>query len=122
MDRLLVGAGRVLRLAALAMSLTGCALLKDPNEPLRKPYEGLEAHLGRSRSTTQLPPAMRGEVHLGRVLQPNGKYVNEDGTFENKIGSGGQCLYAFKIDPRTGRMVSWRFASKDDPAKCHARP
>ena len=99
--------------------MTGCAVF---DEPWRKPYEGLEEKLGSIRDIADLPPSTRGEIHLGRVRQANGKYTNEDGTFENKVGDAQNCLFAFKVDPKIRRMVGWRFASRNGPAECYPNP
>ncbi|SRR6266571_3905000 len=104
-------------LAVVVLLTTGCAAFEDPNEPFRRPYQGIDS-FGPPRSIASLPKGNSGEVFLGWVKQPNGKYVSDDGTFERKIGSRGECVYAFKIDPSTGRIVSWRLASRGDEAKC----
>jgi len=92
-------------LAVVALLTTGCAAFEDPNESFRRPYQGID-NFGPLRSIASLPKGNSGEVFLGWVKQPNGKYANDDGTFERKIGSRGECVYAFKIDPSTGRIVS----------------
>lgn len=108
---------KVFLCSGILLFATGCAALQDPNEPFRRPYQGIES-FGPSRTIATLPIGNSREVYLGRVKQPNGKYVNDDGTFEQKVGSRGECVYAFKIDSSSGRIVSWRLASRTDPAKC----
>jgi hypothetical protein len=105
--------------AILAVStlIAGCAAFADPNEPLRRPYQGID-NFGPTRSIATLPKGNSGEVILGRLKHPNGEYLNADGTFEFKVGSRGECVYAFKVDTTTRRLLSWRLASKGDPAKC----
>lgn len=97
--------------------MTACAALEDQTEPFRRPYHGID-NFGPDRNTGILPKADVSEVWLGRIKQPNGEYIAEDGTYEVMIGSRGECVYAFRINPRTGRMVSWRLASKGDPKSC----
>jgi hypothetical protein len=113
-------------LALFSLSAAGCAAMADRwnavfPEPW-KPYAELQAKLGPPRSIDSLPRAKPGEVSLGSLRQANGTFYNDDGTFENALGSGGQCLFAFKVDPKIGRMVSWRFASKGTPDACYPSP
>lgn len=104
-------------LLAAGMLVTGCAALQDPGKPLRAPYQGIE-NFGPPRAATVLPKTDANEVWLGRIKQANGKYVADDGTFEVKVGSRGECVYAFRVSSLTGRLVSWRLASKSDPQRC----
>ncbi len=106
----------------LAMVLIGLSVSGCFADPWREPYEGLEAKPGPPRNIDSLPPVKRGEIWLTIVRQANGTGFNADGTFENEIGGEDQCLFAFKVDPNTRRMVSWRFASKGSPDACYSHP
>jgi hypothetical protein len=118
---------QVLLLALFSLSTAGCVAMVDrwnavfPPDPW-KPYAELRAKLGSPRSIDSLPRVKPGEVSLGSLRQANGTFYNDDGTFENALGSGGQCLFAFKVEPKIGRMVSWRFASKGTPDVCYPSP
>src|SRR6266513_157069 len=104
-------------LSSLVALATACSALKDPAEPYRRPYEGID-NFGPERSITSLPKGASSEVWLGRIKQSNGRYVADDGSYEVKVGNFGECVYAFKVNSRTGRLVSWRRASKPDAKKC----
>lgn len=101
----------------LVMLLPGCAALQDQSEFYRKPYMGID-NFGPERSVATLPKVSGYEVSLGRIKQANGKYVGDDGVFEVKMGSRGICVYAFKVNSITGRLVSWRLATRETPEKC----
>jgi hypothetical protein len=102
---------------ALLLLVTGCAALQDPAERYRKPYQGID-NFGPERTVATLPKASVDEVWLGRIKQANGKYVSDDAMFETKVGSRGSCVYAFKVNSRTGRLESWRLASRGELEKC----
>lgn len=101
----------------LVAACSGCSALKDEAEPYRRPYVGID-DFGPERSIATLPVAQWGEVDLGRRKQPNGDFIAEDGTYERLIGSRDSCVYAFKINGKTSRLVSWRLATRGDPRQC----
>jgi len=109
-------------MALVCLSVAGCAqnavFLRDAG----KPYEELQAKLGPPRGIDSLPPSKLSEVNLGPMRQANGTFSDDDGTFELGVGRDGQCLYVFKINPETRRLVSWRFASKGNPDSCIQGP
>ncbi len=107
----------IIPLSIVLMLVTACAAFEYPNEPFTKPYQKID-NFGPERSISALPKGSSSEVYLWRIKQPNGKYINDDGTFETKVGSRGECVYAFKIDSITGRMISWRLASKGGIKRC----
>ena len=108
---------RITRTLLASALLTGCAALEDPSERYRAPYQGID-NFGSERSVVKLPKSAPDEVWLGRIKQANGKYVSDDGFFEIKVGSRGNCVYAFKISSRTGRLHAWRLASREESAVC----
>jgi len=102
--------GGALGLACLL--LTGCTSL---NMPQVKPYEGFAQRLSPPQDVQRLPPHTGKEVWLGYDITPDGRQ-------ENRLGSGERCVFVFVMDLQTRRLVSWRFAAKDDPADCQPRP
>jgi len=111
---------RTLVFAAIGVllgSCLGCSAFKDESEPYRRPYVGID-DFGPERSITTLPVAQWGEVDLGRRKQPNGDFIAVDGMYERLIGSRDSCVYAFKINGKTSRLVSWRLAARGDPRQC----
>ena len=108
-----------LLLGCACLLIGACAAFKDdPYVQVVKRYAPLEAQLGKDLDPVSLPMVDRLEHSLGKLRQSNGRYVRDDGTFERKVGSG-SCLYAFRIDPQTSRIVSWRMAGAESPSQCH---
>ena len=99
----------------IAITLGGCST--NPAQDYRAPYVGLDA-FGPEQPISTVPVASAEEVDLGYIRQANGKFVADDGTFEIKKGVRGACVYAFKVSRQTGRMLSWRLASRGDPKEC----
>ena len=81
------------------------------NMPQIKPYQSFMENLSPPQDVHHLPPYTGKEVFFWYHITP-------DGLQENHLGSGGRCVYVFTVDLQTHRMVSWRFASKNDPSEC----
>jgi len=88
--------------------LAGCTSLYMPQI---KPYQSFMENLSPPQDVEHLPPYSGKEVWLGYHVTP-------DGLQENRLGSGGRCVFVFTVDLHTRRMVSWRFASKNDASEC----
>ena len=106
---------RTVGVFCMTIALGGCSIA--PTQDYRAPYSGIDA-FGPEQPVSTVPMATAAEVDLGRVRQANGKFIADDGTFEVKKGVRGSCVYAFKVSRQTGRMLSWRVASRGDPKEC----
>jgi len=86
--------------------LTGCQAFIYPQAA---PYRNFHASEFRG-DIANLPPDPP-EVLLGYATLPNGH-------IENKMGSRGQCIFIFEVDPNSRRIVGWRFEYKENEQDC----